>query len=141
MPRISIGVEGVKVVRNGLENLSRDIPKVSIERIGASADEIMTIMRKYPAKPPGSKYVRTYRLKNSWKKKKVTGLGYSVEADPVQKGRHYGKYVVGNAYGEQQAGVHAGRWKLFYEVVQKQTDKLIRSIDRAIKGAIKARGL
>ena len=140
MPRISIGVEGVQTVRKGLENLRADIPKVSIERVGESADSIIEIMKKYPRKLPNQKYVRTYKLQNSWKKKKLTGFGFAIEADPVQKGRHYGKYVVGNSYGEEQAGIHAGRWKLFYEVVMKEGDKLVKNIDRAIKGAIKARG-
>jgi hypothetical protein len=140
MPKITIGVEGVKTVRKGLENLSADIPKVSIERVGDSADNIIAVMQKYPRKLPNQRYVRTGELGRKTTKKKVTNMGYAVQVDPVYKGKHYGKYVVGNAYGEEQAGIHAGRWKLFYEVVMKEGDKLVKNIDRAIKGAIKARG-
>lgn len=111
-------------------------------QLDATAEKIVELMKKYPAKLPKQKYVRTYTLRNSWQIVKVTkklsprtsNLGFQIKSDAVQKGRHYTKYVVGDSQGNwQNQTYHAGRWKLFIDVVGDQMAKLRKKVVEGIK--------
>lgn len=141
MPQITITVHNGEVVRRGLENLRADVPRISRLRIYEHMQNIIRRMKIYPPAPPASSYVRTYTLRRSWKLSQAGALGYRIEADPVQRGRHYGKYVVGNAYGQEQAWMHKGRWNLFRKVADEEIKKMPKSIQDDIGLAIRARGL
>lgn len=140
MPQITIVVHNGEVVRKGMENLRGDIPRISRLRIYQHMMNIVRKMKIYPPARPDSTYVRTYTLQKSWKVSQAGALGYRVEADPVQRGRHYGKYVVGDAYGKQQAWMHY-RWQLFRNVADEEIKKMPKSIQDDIGLAIKHRGL
>lgn len=140
MPQISITVHNGEFVRKGLENLRSDVPRIARSRMWETVQNIIRLMKIYPPQPAGSKYVRTFTLRRSWKGSAVGALAYKIEADPVQRGRHYGKYVVGNAYGQEQAAQNS-HWQLFRGVVEKQTAKLPKSIQNDIGLAVKRRGL
>jgi hypothetical protein len=132
MPRISVTVVNGELVRQGLQNLQAAIPQIGRKVIYDKMNVIAVSMRKYPPQRARSRYIRTYRLRDS-----VTVLrlnnGYAIEIDPVQRGRHYGKYVIGNARGDEQAWMHVGRWHLFANVVEHHLRRLPDDIERFLR--------
>jgi hypothetical protein len=138
MPQISISVVNGTLVRSGLQNLAKDIPDIGRMQIYKTAQNIQNIMKVYPPPKPTSK--RTGRLRASVKTIK-TDKGYTVEIDPVAKGRHYGKYVVGDARGGSQAWMHIGWWHMFADVVEEEVAKLPPEIEEHIKRASKGYGI
>jgi len=127
-----------KLIKGVTAKMEKEV-KVLIED---TSDKILALMRKYPPKRPKQKYVRTNTLKNSWKSVKVSkklsartsSLGFRIQSDAVQNGKHYTKYVVGDAKGNwQNQKYHAGRWKLFKDVVADQMSKLRKKIVEKIK--------
>lgn len=140
MPKITFKVVGAELVRNGLANLHRDIPKISRLRIKETMDKIAERLKKYPKPRAGQKYVRTYRLRDSVTVIKAGDMAYAIQVDPVRKGKHYGKYVLGDAKGNGQAWMHKGRWKLFVDVAEHELLKLPKSMEEHIKRASKGYG-
>jgi hypothetical protein len=83
-------------------------------------------MKIYPPPPPTSRYVRTFALQHGWT---ITSRqdGYTTSnATP------YTKYVVGTAYGTEQAWMHVGRWLLLRDVSDEEVGKLPAEIDSHI---------
>lgn len=91
------------------------------------ADEALEDLRRYPAPPPNSKYVRTYRLRNSWRIGLIPASnGFTIEFinDARDKrGVEYSKYVQGSlaqaraAAAKAQAWMHKGHWPLAVDTV------------------------
>ena len=115
--QLSIQILNADIVRQGLEDLKAEIPKVGRLGIRRAMEAIVRTMKVYPSAPSGSRYVRTYKLRDSWRITSNTN-GYTVSANPTSKGRNYGRYVVGSAYGDGQAWMHVGRWNLLRDVVE-----------------------
>ena len=87
----------------------------------------------------GQKYIRTGRygrgfvvVKTGYKTKRAYSL-----INPVP----YAPYVGGNASGQRQAKIHAGRWPLIASAVNQQAIKLTDQINTRIKKAIRAEGM
>lgn len=132
MTRISVTVVNGELVRQGLQDLEAAIPKIGRKVFWDKMNVIAESMRKYPPPPVGSRYKRTYRLRKSVKILKLNN-GYAVEIDPVQRGRHYAKYVIGNARGEEQAQIHAGRWHVFKNVVDYHLRRMPDDVERFLR--------
>lgn len=120
--------DGARVVRQSLQNLAGDIPKIGRTTIRETMERIVRIMKPYPAPPPGSTYRRTFRLKAGWKVQAAGATGYMIKNLAARKGRRYSKYVVGDASGKRQAKIHRGRWKLLREVAVAQARKLPKTV-------------
>ena len=142
MPRIQMTVKGADVVRKGLQDLRREVPRIARVNIEAAAERVAAKARKYPPEIAGQKYIRTYTLQGSVKVEKMK-LGAAVSIDPVKRGRHYGKYVVGNARGGEQAEIHEGRWYplTFAELFETEIRKLPKTIDTHLKRVTKSLNL
>jgi hypothetical protein len=83
---------------------------------------------KYAPPPPNSKYIRTGRL----------GRGYGLMRHSRTAVRlfnltPYTGWVVGDAAGQGQAGIHAGRWWLARQRVEARLDDATERIGRAIE--------
>jgi len=139
--RLSIKIVNADVVRQGLEDLHDEIPKIGRLQIYRTVQAVIRRMKVYPPPPAGSRYVRTYRLRNAWKIEPKEN-GYAVSADPVSpKGRPYGRYVVGFARGDGQAWMHKGRWNLLRDVMEDEVKKLPNEIEKNISMVARAKGL
>lgn len=79
----------------------------------AAADAVIPVARGYPPPPPGSRYDRTYDLRDGWA---IAERQFSPTAARVVIGNpvDYSPDVVGDA---DQAGVHAGRWPTESEIL------------------------
>lgn len=139
--QITIQVRNAELVGKGLANIRAEIPRISQRTIEKAANAIIKIMRVYPAPPAGSRYVRTYRLRDAWKAKRSI-TGYTVMADPVSRyGTHYGRYVVGYADATGQAWMHVGRWNLLRDVVEQQVEKLPPMVEEHVRLVARSEGL
>jgi hypothetical protein len=83
---------------------------------------------KYAPPPPNSKYIRTGRL----------GRGYGLmrhsrTAVRIFNLTPYTGYVVGDAQGQGQAWMHAGRWWLARQRVEARLDDATERIGKAIE--------
>lgn len=135
MTQLSIQVTGADIVRQGLQNLSAEIPQIGRLQIYRTMQGIVRRMKEYPPAPPASTYVRTGTLGGGWMILPAQN-GYS-----VQNGTSYTKYVTGNAYGLEQAWMHAGRWQLLRDVAEDETSKLPEEIENQISMVARRMGL
>jgi len=126
MTQLSVTVKGADLVRKGLQDLEAEIPKIGREQIYRTSQAIVRTMKVYPPPPTYSRYVRTYTLQGGWQIVSKDN-GYTVRNDVP-----YTKYVVGNAYGLEQAWMHQGRWNLFRDVAEEETAKLPPEIEKEI---------
>jgi hypothetical protein len=86
---------------------------------------------KYAPPPPNSRYIRTGRL----------GRGYGLMrhglAVRIFNLTPYTGYVVGDAEGRGQAGIHQGRWWLARQRVEARlgdaTERIGRAIERELR--------
>lgn len=110
----------VQLVRMGLQNLDAETVKIGKGQIYNQAQQVVKLMRPYPAERKNQKYIRTGLFGRSWQIEAAKSGGYSIRNTAQRKGRGYGKWVVGDSIGEQQARIHAGigRWPVFREVVE-----------------------
>lgn len=126
-----------ELVRKGLEDLGAEIPKIGRLQIYQANQAVVRRMKEYPPERPGQTYVRTYTLGGGWMiTPNSSGTGYSVSNNTP-----YTKYVVGNAYGLEQAWMHAGRWQLLRDVAEDEVSKLPEPIINEIKMAARRVGL
>lgn len=88
----------------------------------AAADEILPDLKTYPPERPGQKYVRTFELRDTWRKSEAQRVVSAVSVN-ITNPTEYGPFV----QGDDQAEVHRGRWS----TVKKIAD------DR--RGAVRAR--
>lgn len=140
MVQITINVKNAQLVAKGLANIRAEIPKISELTIKKAADASVKIMKVYPPPPANTRYTRTFKLRDSFKVTRATN-GYTIKADPVQKGKHYGRYVIGYADGTGQARIHTGRWKLLRDVAEQESDKLPPMVAEHIKMTARKNGL
>src|SRR5688572_28292922 len=104
MTQLSISVHNAELVRKGLQDLGAEIPKIGRMQIYRTALTIVRRIKVYPPEVPGQTYIRTLRLGGGWNIIANTN-GYAIRNDTP-----YTKWVVGNAYGLEQAWMHQGRW-------------------------------
>jgi hypothetical protein len=135
MTQLSITVKNADVVRKGLQDLAAEIPKIGREQIYRTGQAIVRRMKEYPPPPPQSLYVRTGTLGGGWTLTSNTN-GYT-----VRNNTPYTKYVVGNAYGLEQAWMHVGRWQVFRDVQEEEVAKLPPEIDNHITMVARRVGL
>lgn len=151
--QVTVSVRG-GMVRQGLENLAGDLPRVGRRRMRTMADRVVRIMQVYPPEPSrrtkvewhpvlGKIYTKTGRtglLFRSWFIREQP-KGYMIGNDAARRGRQYAKYVVGNAYGTGQAWMHVGRWKVFRDVLDAEVAKLPQEITKEIIMVARREGL
>ena len=124
-----------KLVRMGLQNLALEIPKIGRNQIWKVMQRVKARARIYPKERIGQKYVRTYRLRDSWeigRKSSGTLEGYTIKNDTP-----YAPYVMGDAYGNRQAWMHIStdqgkRWTMTRDIVEDEIKTLPADISKEI---------
>ena len=140
MPQISISVKNAQLVAKGLQDLSAEIPKISKDNIEKVFKRVVKQVQNYPPPRSGSRYIRTYTLRNS-PRMTPTQSGFRLQINPIQRGRAYGRYVIGDARGGGQATVHIGRWLLLRDIVDFEMTKLPDTVYNHIRQFAKIKGL
>jgi hypothetical protein len=130
--RLTFSIKNAKIVRQGLEDLEAEVPKIGRRQIYSAMNRITREMESYPPERPGQLYVRTGKLGFSWYVDRRDD-GYVIRNTAKDKrGRAYGKYVVGDAYGLHQAWMHKNRWPLFRDVADNEIERLPERIANEI---------
>lgn len=139
--RITTSIRNASLVRQGLQDLSAEVPKIGRKVIYDTQKAIVKEMRVYPAERRNQKYVRTFRFRDGWTVTKISsGMGYAIENKTP-----YGGYVVGNAVGGGQAWMHVStdqgkRWSLLRDVVNKHLSGLDKKIIELVRVSAKKIG-
>lgn len=131
MTQITI-TSNVGLVRQGLQDLGAEIPKIGRRKMYDAMNRITRTMEGYPPERPNQKYVRTGNLGASWKVKRLDD-GYMISNDARRRGHYYAKYPVGDAYGHGQAWMHKGRWQVFKTVADEEIQKMPQEIVNEIE--------
>lgn len=140
MTQLSITFKNAELVRKGLQDLGAEIPKIGKLQIYRTEQAIVRRMKSYwtnntpPALPS---YQRTGELANGYTIT-PTANGYTISNNVP-----YTVYVVGNAYGLEQAWMHAkpGRHKLLRDVQDEEVEKLPPEIEKEISAVARRVGL
>jgi len=131
MTQLSISITGAELVRKGLQDLGAEIPKIGRLQIYRTEQTVVRRMKEYwtmNVPPELPSYQRIGRLAGGYFISPTTN-GYMITNNTP-----YTKYVVGNAYGLEQAWMHAqpGRHKLFRDVQEEEVEKLPPEIEKEI---------
>ncbi len=140
MTQLSISFNGAELVRKGLQDLSADIPRIGKQQIYRMEQTVVRRMKDYwtiNVPPELPSYQRTGTLAGGYFISQ-TANGYK-----IQNNVPYTKYVVGNAYGLEQAWMHAkpGRHKLLRDVQEEEIEKLPPEIEKEISMIARRVGL
>jgi hypothetical protein len=155
MSQLTIKVRG-EIVRQGLQDLSAELPKVGRRGIRAMLNRVVRKMQEYPPEPAHrtrssshsvlgliyTKTGRTGRYFRSWKIEQVTN-GYKLSNTAENKGHAYAIHVGGDAYGQNQREWSGGKygtpgsmkaygWKLTRDVVDEEVSSLPNVIEKEI---------
>ena len=135
MTQLSISFNNAELVRKGLQDLGAEIPKIGRLQIYRTEQNVVRRMKMYPPEVPGQTYIRTGTLGGGWM---ITpnSNGYTISNNTP-----YTKYVVGNAYGLEQAWMHEGRWNLLRDVSDEEVAKLPEEIENEISVVARRLGL
>lgn len=155
--QISVTFKG-DLVRKGLQNLAAEMPQIGRQPIRTAMERIKRRMQEYPPEPSGQstasshsvlgtvyrrtrgRYQRTGNFGGHWVITEADH-GYKLANTATRKGRAYGHYVVGDAYGRGQAWMHEGRWQLLRDVVDEETQKLPAEVERLVNLVARREGL
>ena len=135
MTQLSISFNNAELVRKGLQDLGAEIPKIGRLQIYRTEQNVVRRMKMYPPERPAQTYIRTGTLGGGWM---ITpnSNGYTIGNNTP-----YTKYVVGNAYGLEQAWMHEGRWNLLRDVSDEEVGKLPEEIENEISVVARRLGL
>lgn len=134
--KLTFKVKNVGKFRTALRNFWDKLPLVSGSRIKDFMTRLMTRMKIYPPKRLGQKYVRTYRLQRNWRMEKAGPTGYR-----LLNRTPYTKYVVGSAYGTNQAWMHVGRWTTLRDAADIELAQLPAQLVKDINMVARRGGL
>lgn len=145
MSQITVTIKGADVIQSGLKKLGLAVTNMPAAVVRPEMDAARDELRTYPAELPGQRYVRTgarYRAtrveagsNNQYVK------SYTLKSDPTYRGRSADPYVVGDAYGRGQAGIHQGRWALIVNVVEKALDRMVEKANQMFNDVINQGGM
>jgi len=157
---LTVEVRNAKLVRKGLQDLGREIPRVGRQDVY----ETLMVIRRQMANEPGVfrgefewpednkravaarvvldlfagkiqiPYRRTHRYKHSWRIRR-----YGIEGWRLFSVSPYAQFVAGGPLGEPQAPVHRDRWVHFRSAIEEEIGNLPENMKRHF--AKVARGL
>lgn len=137
MIRFELTVIGQNAIQNALRSTAAQAPR-RMQNITYDWAQLHVIRRlvvkPYPAKRPGQKYQRTYRLQARWY---AEPQGNSVL---IANRQPYAGYVVGDDKGKGQAWMHRNRWWLASDVVKDARPELKKMITRELDRMLRVSG-
>ncbi len=128
--QLSFSYRDAELVRMGLQNLEAEIPKIGRNQIYQTIQAVVRREKIYPSRA-GSTYKRTYRFRDGWTIEPYD-FGYR-----IMNRVPYGHYVVGDAFGDNQAWMHQGIWVPFRDVAEEEAAKLPQAIQDELSLAIR----
>jgi hypothetical protein len=155
--QLTVRTVNAKLVRQGLEDLEKEIPEIGRKRIFDAMRRIRSRLATKPRRPTypikwdserqrryvlmllmrqdNLPYRPTGRYEKNWEIVK-TENGYTIENDAP-----FAKYASGDFRGMGQSRIHQGRRPLMMVVVENEIQELPQEIDNAITYYGRGRGL
>lgn len=137
--KVDITFTGDGVIKTKLNRLTLATEKLKTVDVRRELIAAKDEARIYPSELPGQKYVRTGTYNRSFRFAGSAGK-YQIKSDAVQKGRHYTPFVGGYADGTGQAQIHAGRWTLIKDAVERAMDRVRRMAEEEFNRIINSGG-
>lgn len=134
MPEISISIDS-----KAAQQLFQQMPqRVDIAMRGTMEDSssfFLARMKDYPAKRPGSSYVRTGTLMRSWNRKPITrtSSGWQIIVGSNGFIAPYNRYVQDR---DRQARIHRGRWQTAQDEAERGESQVQRFADQRFRAAL-----
>lgn len=167
MTTLSIQIVKAKLVRQGLQDLNREIPAIGASDIFEMMQRVKARVTRYPPSPRrvrwdsekqrraffatngfggGIPYQRTGVYGKSWyirrnPRASRAQQGYSLISNAEQRGRRYSKFVGGDAYGTSQSRIHSNRWAKVRTSLETEIKPLPRAIRSHIMMVARRKGL
>lgn len=119
MSGATIEIRGLDVIQAALgriDNLLADMAEPTRETL----ELLKRRMQDYPPPPAGSKYVRTYRLRNSWQEDIILSGNVLGRLESVNV--PYAPYVQDE---QHQAQIHQGRWQTRQQVAREEEQNVL----------------
>lgn len=139
MPQFSLRLEGDDQVRVGLNKFVKTLPDLTksiLKRVMKAA------MRQSVPYNGGNSYDVEER---SYVRRGILGRMTTLEENgltyTVKSNAPYSVYVIGNAAGQGQAGVHVGYWTPMRTAVDYQMESIMPEADRELQKGVEAAGL
>lgn len=157
MVQLSVKTTGAELVRQGLQDLTAEIPKIGRKGIYDKMVEARTELRtagkpiSYPVRWASEKqrryviallrskgnlpYRRTGKHPSSWNIVKITeGYRFENEVDTAV-------HLYGNYEGARQSPIHEGRHPIFQKVIEEKVQELPPEIEQHITYYARSKGL
>lgn len=126
MINVSYSVTGAAEVQRDLQKIRLDALRSDIEAI---LNDIAADAATYPPELPGQRYRRTNALHDEWlDADPVMDLQGDTLAGALTNATSYGPYV----QGEDQAAIHAGRWRTTDAIMAAWEDRVATRVEDAI---------
>ena len=155
--QLSVKVRGAELVRQGLEDIAREAPRIGRKRIYDMMRNVLKLLRT-PGKKPSypinwdSDRQRRYvlamlRAQDNLPYRRTDALPRGWEIVSTDKGYRLENpapaavYVYGNYEGERQSRIHEGRHPIFQEVVEEAIQELPPDIEEHITYYARQRGM
>lgn len=144
MTQLSIRIIGLDSLQVGFNKYARTVEPLTRDR---TREAMRRAKKRSVSDPPGGAYsvpergyIRTGNLSASTYLQE-NGLTVTIVSNAVRDGRGYSTYVVGDASGGGQAGIHQGYWTPLRESVDAEVEDLVRDVDEKLGESAEAMGL
>jgi hypothetical protein len=123
---VSIEIEGLAELVKRFGNARFIIEEELEDAVDTIFSRAIAKLSTYPSPPVGSKYVRTYKLRDGWQQ---TDRRFAVRGGDIRAVLRNPVDYVGLVQGENQAAIHQGRWATTTEVmndIRPEADQLLQ---------------
>ncbi len=151
MPEITLTTnDSAKMVRQGLQNLEKQIPEVGRLQIYRVFQRIKSRMSREALRPSGPINWDSERQRKAFfasdgfgggiptRRTGTYARGWQIERQDngyrlTNAAESYARYVGGDAFGMSQSGIHRGRWPLFRDAVDEEIANLPEEVEKNLE--------
>ena len=142
--QLTVRLENDDKVRTGLNKWAKAVEKITTDDVRAAMKRAKKRSVSDPAGGPYSVPERGYQRTGNLSASTFLvedGLSFRIESNAMHNGDPYSVFVIGNADGGGQAGIHQGFWVPMRTAVDDEVADLVRDIDADLGESAEAVGL
>lgn len=131
MTSASVRIEGLEALYRRFDSID-DLADALVVATREALKLLDKRLREYPPPPANSRYIRTYRLRESWRKR-IDRTPYGAVGTVESVGVSYNRYVMDDVY---QAEIHRGRWHTVQSVAAEKSEEINDIYGRYVKARL-----